>query len=321
VPAHFVCNVWPLVTDCEPAIDRATHFCQNVFSIGKNVVNLQFKDMENKDNITIRHPEAWELLVGIDGKRLDYILFTPSVENSLITGGMTVASSPDAPLQALEDTVYDTPLLLDEYKRVSVVVHSDHFVWLPGQVSVDDAVPLLRAAYPDDDGDVCVNHLPLNGVTLASLLPHGLKAFVDRTFNFPVIYHHLYALCEHFHGLNHGSTLSRVFLNLNADSMDMVIYHHGDFLCANSYRFTNADDAAYYALNAWRANELDQLTDELQLTGDRDMRAAMTPLLRQYVKYVMPAIYPAAAMRLGHNALQAPLILILQALQITSCAS
>ena len=67
-------------------------------------------------------------------------------------------------------------------------------------------------------------------------------------------------------------------------------------------------------MNAWRANGLDQLTDELQLTGDADMRAAMTPALRDYVKYVMPAVYPAAAMQLGRNAMQAPLELILLAL-------
>jgi hypothetical protein len=56
------------------------------------------------------------------------------------------------------------------------------------------------------------------------------------------------------------------------------------------------------------------LTDELQLTGDGGQRASMTPELRKYVKYVMPAVYPAAAMRLGRNAMQAPLELILLAL-------
>jgi len=48
--------------------------------------------------------------------------------------------------------------------------------------------------------------------------------------------------------------------------------------------------------------------------GDNTMRAAMTPMLREFVKFVMPAVYPAAAMQLGRNAMQAPLELILQAL-------
>ena len=40
----------------------------------------------------------------------------------------------------------------------------------------------------------------------------------------------------------------------------------------------------------------------------------MSEELRKYVKYVMPAAYPAAAMQLGHNAVQAPLELVLLAL-------
>ena len=105
-----------------------------------------------------------------------------------------------------------------------------------------------------------------------------------------------------------------MFLNLNAASMDMVIYRNGEFICANTYAFTNAEDATYFALNAWRTWGLDQLTDELQLTGNRAMLATMMPRLREYVKYVMSAVYPVAAMQLGRNAMQAPLELILLAL-------
>lgn len=67
-------------------------------------------------------------------------------------------------------------------------------------------------------------------------------------------------------------------------------------------------------MNMWRAFDLDQLTDELQLMGDNDMQSSIMPLLREYVKHVMPAVYPAAAMQLGRNAMQAPLELILMAL-------
>ena len=48
--------------------------------------------------------------------------------------------------------------------------------------------------------------------------------------------------------------------------------------------------------------------------GDNELQSTMLPMLREYVKNVMPAAYPAAAMRLGRNAMQAPLELILLAL-------
>ena len=52
-------------------------------------------------------------------------------------------------------------------------------------------------------------------------------------------------------------------------------------------------------------------TDELQLIGDRTVRDAVAPMLRNYVTYVMPAIFPAASMRMGHDAVKTPFDLIL----------
>lgn len=267
--------------------------------------------MKGKETINIQHPEAWELIVSVDDKRVDYILYTPSVAGSLIIGG---AQRADNTLQALEDAIYDTPQLLNEYKRVRVVVHSPHFVLLPGETSDEYCQELVRQAFADDAGEAEVCPLKLNGVKLAFMMPHGMRAFLGRTFNYPEVCHHLMPLCEHFSGMAHGNSLARMFLNLDAESMDMVIYREGGLQCANTYPFANAQDAAFFAMSAWRAYGMDQLTDELQLTGDADLRAALTPVLREYVKFVMPAVYPAAAMRLGRNAMQAPLELILLAL-------
>ena len=267
--------------------------------------------MGKNDKIDIQHPEAWELLVAIDDQQLDYILYTPAVAGSLQMGH---ASRTDNSLQALEDATYDAPELLNDYRRVRIVVQSRHFVLLPMETGDDDCARLVRTAFPADEGEAAVCPMPENGVKIAYLMPHGTQAFLGRTFNYPEVYHHLYPLCEHFKGLNRGDSLSRMFLNLNAESMDMAIYRKGALVCANSYLFTNTHDATYFALNAWRAHDLDQLTDELQLMGDRQMCAEMTPKLREFVKFVMPAVYPAAAMQLGRNAMQAPLELILLAL-------
>ena len=267
--------------------------------------------MKHNEDIHIEHPEAWELLVSIADKQVSYILFTPTVANSLVMGDMALI---DDTLQALEDAIYDTPLLLNEYKRVTVVVHSQHFVLFPDETADEDCKALLRHAFPGDDGQVAVCPMPLNGVKIAYLMPQGLQAFLGRTFNYPVLYHHLYPMCEHFKDLHHGDGVSQMFLNLEEERMDLAIYREGQLQCANTYGFANHQDAVFFALKAWRSYGLDQLTDELQLMGDRESCAALSPKLREFVKYVMPAVYPAAAMRLGRNAMQAPLELILLAL-------
>ena len=81
--------------------------------------------MEGKGKIDIQHPEAWELLVSIGERQVDYILYSPSVDNSLMMGDVALD---DGSLQALEDAIYDMPLLLNEYRRVRIVVQSLMFL-------------------------------------------------------------------------------------------------------------------------------------------------------------------------------------------------
>ena len=267
--------------------------------------------MKGKRDITIQHPEVWELLVSIDDGRVDYALYTPTVANSLVMGQVELS---DNSLQTLEDTIYDTPELLNEYRRVRVVVHSRHFVLLPMDTSDDDCVMLVRQAFPDDDGDAAVCQVPSNSVKIAYLMPRGMQAFLGRTFNYPLICHPLMPLCEYFKGLDKDDDASRMFLHLGDGNMDLAIYRDGALQCVNSYPFSNAEDAAFFALSAWRAHGLDQLTDEVQFADIGEKCAGVTPLLREYVKNVVPAAFPAAAMQLGRKAMQAPLDLILLAL-------
>ena len=96
--------------------------------------------------------------------------------------------------------------------------------------------------------------------------------------------------------------------------MDIAVYCDGSLQCANTYPLSNVDDAVYYALNVWRTHGMDQLNDQLQITGNHPLCAEMTTKLREFVKHVMPFAFPTAAMRLGRNAIQAPLELILLAL-------
>ncbi len=266
--------------------------------------------MRTEDHIDIQHPEAWDLLVAINAGRVDYILYSPSVAGSLVMDEVTCATDS---LQALEDAVYDTPVLLGDYHRVRVLVHSSHFVLLPLEVSDDDSKLLVRQAFPHDDGDAAVCILPDSNVKIAYLMPRGMQAFLGRTFNYPEICHHLLPLCEHYSEMS-GEGVNKMFVNLNEGHMDAAVYRDGALQLANTFPCGNLEDAVYYAMNVWRTCGLDQLTDELLLTGDNTLRGAMTPELRKYVKSVMPAAYPAAAMRLGRNAMQAPFELILLAL-------
>lgn len=265
-------------------------------------------------NINIRQPELWTLQLALGSRAINYILFTDAQENSLISGEIELDNSVGDYLKALENAVYDNPLLLDDYKQVRVLVGSQHFVVVPPEGDDFDAQDMLEATFPDVEGDVAVCNLKRCDVKLAFEVPKGVLAFLQRTFNTPPVFHHLHPLCEHYKRLNEGSEISRMFLNMTDSHMDMVIYRNGNIVLANSYDYRSPQDAAFFALHAWDSLGLDRLTDEVQLTGLKKERDAIAPILREYIGFVMPAIYPAAALRIGQNAMKAPFDLIMLAL-------
>lgn len=256
----------------------------------------------------------WTLMLKVGEHELQYILYNESQEESLIWGVVPLKVSTTW-VQAVENAVYDTELLLDDYGRVAVVVDAPHFVVLPAGMA-DDHDAMLRnftAVYPDDDCDVQSCHLPRCAVDVAYGLPRGLHGFIMRTFNNAPVYHHLYPLCEHFKRLNTGTGISRMFINVHEQTMDMVVYRKGEMMLANTFELRNTSDALFLALHTWKSFGLDALADEVQLTGNRELRESLAAQLREYVRFVMPAIFPATALRLGNDAMSAPLDLILLA--------
>ncbi|MBQ4368001.1 MAG: DUF3822 family protein [Muribaculaceae bacterium] len=265
-------------------------------------------------HIRIQRPELWTLQLQVERERIRYTLHNAQEENSLLWGDIPIDNSVGDYLKAVENAVYDNPALLDDYPQVRVLVHSNHFVVMPPSCDEDQARQLFDTAFPEWDGDYADCLLPQCQVRLAYGTQRGLIGFLQRTFNMPAIYHHLYPLCEHFNAVNQGSSISRMFLNLRHDSMDMVIYRKGRLQIANTFAFRSLNDAAYFALHAWESCDLNRQRDELQLAGDHDTRDQLAPELRRFIAYVMPAIYPAQALRLSHDATQASIDLIFLAL-------
>lgn len=265
-------------------------------------------------HITINRPEAWTLMLAVGERELEYILFSPAQEESLIAA--TVPLKVSTPwMQAVENAVYDNELLLDDYGRVAIVVNAPHFVVMPSSIAADPYMveKNFTIMFPDDDCEVQSCLMPRCDVAVAYGLPRGLYSFLMRTFNNAPLFHHLYPLCEHFKRLNTGTGISRMFLNLREGAMDMVVYCKGEMMMANSFEVRSTADATFLALHTWKSFGMDALTDEVQLTGHRELRDSLATQLREYVRFVMPAIFPAAALKLSSNAMNAPLDLILLA--------
>jgi len=263
--------------------------------------------------LAIKRPELWTLHVALRPTAIDWLLYTEATASSMLTRTIALAGTGDY-RQDVEEAVYDNTIMLDDYKRVRVVIDTPHVLLVPGQHDDPEALrPLAQAAYPDEQGELFLSPMPTVDATAVCWVTPGLIAFVQRTFNQPTIVPHLQPLIEHYVGVNAASNGERtMFLYARDGRLDMVIAHGAKLLMANSFTIRSGSDAAFMALHAWDSYHLNAERDKLQIAGDSALVNDITPHLRPYLSYVMPTMIPAGTMRLGRNALNAPLDLILQ---------
>ena len=81
-------------------------------------------------NIDIQHPEYWTLQLAFGSSEVQYTLHDIDEENSLITGTLPLDLSCGSYLKAAENAIYDNPVLLNDYKKVRIMVESQHFMIL-----------------------------------------------------------------------------------------------------------------------------------------------------------------------------------------------
>lgn len=263
-------------------------------------------------DIEIRQPELWNLILRLGETAVKFILYNEEEENSLISRELPLESPEVDYLKALENCIYDNPVLIQDYKKVVVSVCSRHFVVLPADFTgEDDMNDIMSCMYAGDAGEYCLSELVDGENSVAFTMPRGVMSFLQRTFNMPLIVSHLVPLCRYAAGKSEKSGITKMFVHLYDNCMDMCIFRKGQLLVTNTFQYRNVEETAYYMLSAWQHFGLNAEDDELQLSADKSERDAVTPILRKYVSYVMPIMFPSSAMRIGRDAIKAPFDLIL----------
>jgi hypothetical protein len=117
-------------------------------------------------------------------------------------------------------------------------------------------------------------------------------------------------LCRYFGIKNRLGNAGKFHIHLSDESIDIIAYGADGLLMANTFASTDVNDDLYYVLAAARSLDFDNNNDQMLLSGNAARREALIPLLRRYISYVMPVIFPSAMFKAGKDSLSAPFELI-----------
>lgn len=238
---------------------------------------------------------------------LSAVAFSPTESHTLIHEEIPLDCTARPHLEALEDAVYNNPMLLLDFKSVQVIYDTPHFMPLPSEMS-PLAPQILTKAFSADAiqrTQTVQNSIDVLGCTIAFAVPDAELGFINRTFHNAEIMHPLAPLATWMRTRHPNRRHGKTLVNLRPHRLDLIILGEEAPLAINSYSITCAADALYYILAARQTHRLPD-TDEIFIAGERELRAQTSALLRRYVRFVMPVIFPSSMFQAGRAAFDAP---------------
>lgn len=251
--------------------------------------------MLGKELITV--PRRYRAFLEVDDRECRFLAFSDREEPSLAGAAIPFPAGMDR-VRGLEEAVYANPLLLSDFGEFTAIIRGGRFMLVPDFVTDDAlAASLFRAQYPVDNdlpaAELLIDDWEGLGARMVYEVESDELSFLRRTFSNPAVRHPLTVLALYFSARRGGGAGSRTLLSVGDDRADVVVLGAEGVLCANSFPVTGPMDAAYYALAVRQSLSLAP-RDELMVAGTAPLRAALTPVLRRGVSFVLPAIEPPA---------------------------
>ncbi len=269
------------------------------------------------DSSLIANPRLYNLILRIEPSRFDVMIYNGGEDDSLIYRNIRQDSALSQ-VAALEETVYDNPVLLGDFNKITVIIATPEYAIVPSWIGEEDALTekvaeklLIR---DDTETELLSIKMPELGITDLINSESRLIAFLRRTFNNPEILHHIVPLIKYFYKSDKLGAIGKIFVNLRNDSLDIISFSENSLKLVNTFTFNDRMDAAYYILAACEQLKKDSNEHEILISGNSEIREEITPILRKYVGYVMPVIFPSTIFKAAKDTMKAPFDLIVQPL-------
>ena len=278
-----------------------------------------------KDNMTIRFtPDGFSFLVGRDAKGSHHASETSlsdhtslrTVASSILEKASLrssasslldevpfheVAPGPDFSLR-LQHEVLEALPECETPPDLSVQIVSDRVILLPPHITdLDTATLMYRStlsepASPTHTGPLSESAVEEQLLLSPLTLPTGqrvvlcfginrsLYLFLQRNFGDLTFEHHISTLLTKAA----PASLPEPFMaaQVTPQFLELALFRQGKLALVNVYRTSHPDNRAYYVLNTWMREGLDQLHDHLLILGNGVPATQLHTALQPFIKHI-----------------------------------
>lgn len=263
------------------------------------------------DKDMISQPELWKLVLMIGDERLEAGLFPPVAREEMIWRSYRFDPAAPSKLKALEDIIYDNPLLLCDFKQVDCIIDYTSQTLLPAGLDDTSAETLYRACTDTTDLPETYATGCSNAVVALSQEP-DIRAFITRTFFNVKFDSRIAALCRYFTSEQSRIKGMRMYVPVRDRRLTVIALDGDRLLMANDFRFNSDMDAAYYILASMQQLGMDADNATVAVGSAGSVTDGLMDTLRIYLPEVRPLPFPMLRYRATKHTLQAPLDIIIR---------
>jgi hypothetical protein len=206
-----------------------------------------------------------------------------------------VASSAERLVKALEEAVYDNPVLLSGFESVTVLLNTSWFIMLPAEITDAETIAAVAEnSMPEEAAEATMIEIPATDKAAPRFVMFAdvrLVDFLRRTFANPYFRHPLEVMSTYFSGTDPLGVSGKMLAHFTSGHIDLMAFGDHGVQFANSFSFVEPADAVYFILAVRTSLNID-VAGELLLVGDATAREAVTPVIRKYVGFAMPLPLP-----------------------------
>lgn len=261
---------------------------------------------------TIANPRLWRLGMLLDTEaRTLTVAATPTVgDEAALCRRISLAAGVE-PLRALEDAVYDNPMLLADFGRTTVLLRTPRFAVVPAELAADadavDAAASLMWTSPDEHFRLVTTPVAGTDAAVLAACDAGVASFLSRTFADAGVMHALAPLTAYFAAKAPRTGNSpKLFAIASAEGVDIIVFDGARLRGATSYVCSGADDMAYYAAAAAQVCGVASGRLQFYVAGEPVARDALIAALRSFAPQVMPWVFPSGLLAFGTDVADMP---------------
>lgn len=266
----------------------------------------------------ISQTELWKLALLIADDRLDVALFPPTPREEMIVRSFPFPSAAASPLRAIEDIIYENPLLFNDFKRVDCIIDNTPQILLPAAIDPDD-LPLIHSLSTDTSSPAADAPLPEPMVfatadpdtIVTAVEPAEIEAFMRRTFYNVRFDSRIASLIRYFNSAAAIPDTPTIVGIIRDNTLTLLAFCNRSVRLANSFTFRSDADAAYYILATAATLGFDRDTVSLLISAPA---SPLADLLTPHFPNIAPIPFPMLRHRASKTTIQAPFELIIRPL-------